>query len=187
MMISKDSFSAIFFLTIIGAVQNVLICLSRKKSTSLTVNFVRTETLLYLGAGLLIALLFFGGSFMANTLYDRIAKAIMEFEGYFEGSVSWKNNNPGNLKFAGQAGATGADSQGHAIFSDFQVGYRALINQIRSMASGQSSLYPAGWSLYQVFARYAEANSREYAEFVASRLGVSPNMTLQQIERNTTV
>jgi hypothetical protein len=147
---------------------------------------MRTETLLYLGAGLLIALLFLG-DIMPNTLYDRMAKAIMEFEGYFEGSVSWKNNNPGNLKYAGQASATGADSQGHAIFPTFQDGYRALINQIRRMFQGYGSIYKPTMTLYQTFSRYAEGNSRQYAEFVASRLGVSPDSTLQDIAGGVTV
>lgn len=149
---------------------------------------MKTETLLYIGAGLLIAALIFGGIFMpANSLYDRMAKAIMEFEGYFEGSVSWKNNNPGNLKLAGQAGAVGADSQGHAIFPDFQTGYRSLVNQVRIMFTAGGSIYNPAMSLYQVFSKYAEGNSREYAEFVAGRLGVSPQASLQEIAGNYTV
>ena len=147
---------------------------------------MKTETLLYLGAGLLIAMLLLGVISMPNTFYDRMAKAIMEFEGYFEGSISYQNNNPGNLKFRGQAGSTGADSQGHAIFTTFQDGYRALINQIRLMFGG-SSIYNPTMSLYQVFSKYAEGNSREYAEFVAGRLGVSPQASLQEIAGSYTV
>jgi hypothetical protein len=116
-----------------------------------------------------------------------MAQAIMEFEGYFEGSVSFRNNNPGNLKYRKQAGSTGADSHGHAIFTTFQEGYAALINQIRMMFSGQSAIYQPGMSLYQVFAKYAEGNSLEYAQFVASRLGVSPDNTLQEIAGSSTV
>lgn len=149
---------------------------------------MKTETLIYLGIGLLIAVLFFGGFIdMPKTLYDRMAQAIMEFEGYFQGSVSYKNNNPGNLKFRGQAGATGADSQGHAIFSTFEEGYNALVNQVRIMFTAGGSLYNPGMTLYQVFAKYAEANSVPYAQFVASRLGVSPDNTLQEISAGTTV
>lgn len=124
---------------------------------------------------------------MANTLYDRMAKAIMEFEGYFEGSLSWKNKNPGNLKNVGQIGVIGTDSQGHAIFGTFEEGYAALINQIRRMFQGYGSLYQPTMTLYQVFSKYAEGNSREYAQFVASRLGVSPDNTLEEIAGSTTV
>jgi len=124
---------------------------------------------------------------MANTLYDRMAKAIMEFEGYFEGSVSYKNKNPGNLKNVGQAGAIGTDNQGHAIFGTFEDGYQALINQIRRMFQGYGTIYQPSMSLYQVFSKYAEGNSRQYAEFVAARLGVSPENTLEQIAGSVTV
>ncbi len=42
-----------------------------------------------------------------------------------------KNNNPGNLKYAGQREAMGKDDKGLAIFPDAPSGWRALIAQIR--------------------------------------------------------
>lgn len=143
---------------------------------------MKTETIFYVVAGLLIIYLIFGGDFMpAKTLYDRIAQAIMEFEGYFSGSISYLNNNPGNLKFAGQPGATGQDRFGHAIFPTFQDGYQALINQIRAMLDGRSSLYPPTFTLVQAMNRYATANGNQYAMFIADRIGVDPNITLEQL------
>lgn len=144
---------------------------------------MKNETVLYLAIGLLFVYLLFsdGGIMPAKTIYDRIAQAIMEFEGYFVGSVSYKNNNPGNLKFAGQAGATGQDQFGHAIFATFQDGYQALINQVRRMLNGSSSLYPQTWTLTQAMNRYAEANGNQYAIFIADRIGVSPNVTLSEL------
>jgi len=145
---------------------------------------VKTETIIFIVTGILIAyLLFSGGDFslMPKTIYDNIAQAIMEFEGYFVGSISYKNNNPGNLKYAGQLNATGQDQFGHAIFPTFQDGYNALINQIRRMLNGTSSLYPSSETLTQAMNTYAAANGNQYAVFIAQRIGVDPNVTLEQL------
>lgn len=107
--------------------------------------------------------------------------AIMEFEGFWEGSVSWRNNNPGNLKAVGQQGVIGKDPQGHAIFSSFDAGWNALINQLRIAFEGRSRVYTPEDTLYSFFAKYAEANSKPYAEFVANRMAVSPAQKLRDI------
>lgn len=109
------------------------------------------------------------------------ARAIMDFEGWQPDSVSVRNNNPGNLKFAGQAGAYAQDSQGHAIFGNFIQGWNALINQIRIAFNGTSRVYTPDNTLYDFFGKYSEANSREYAKFVAEKLGVDPNTELKFI------
>ena len=59
-----------------------------------------------------------------------LSDAIQFHEGWQPGSVSVINNNPGNLKFAGQLGATGQDVKGFAVFPDFQTGKQALVNDI---------------------------------------------------------
>jgi hypothetical protein len=46
------------------------------------------------------------------------------------GSIAERNSNPGNLKFAGQPGATKGDG-GFAKFESPEDGYRALIKQIK--------------------------------------------------------
>lgn len=148
------------------------------------VNRVKTETAILIVAGLLLAYLFLSQgdfSLMPKTIYDNIAQAIMEFEGYFVGSISYKNNNPGNLKFVGQLNATGQDQFGHAIFPTFQDGYNALINQIRKMLNGTSSLYPQTETLTQAMNTYASANGNQYALFIAQRIGVDPNVTLANL------
>lgn len=121
-----------------------------------------------------------GGS-MPATIYDKWASAIMEFEGWFPGSVSWRNNNPGNLKAAGQPGIVTKDSQGHAIFDSFQNGWRALVNQLRAAVEGRSAVYTPSMTIEQFFSRYAEANSKEYAAFVSARLGVSPQTQIREL------
>jgi hypothetical protein len=60
---------------------------------------------------------------------NAIAQAIQTQEGYYPGSLSYQNNNPGNLVFAGQPGAT-AGPGGFAVFSTYAAGYQAELNQI---------------------------------------------------------
>jgi len=111
------------------------------------------------------------------------AQAIAQFEGFnTAGTVAARNNNPGNLKFAGQAGATGQDSSGFAIFPSTAAGWQALYNQL----SAYVSEFP-GFSLLQIMAHYlgqptpttnSQGNAFTYASFVASALGVDPSTTL---------
>jgi hypothetical protein len=58
-----------------------------------------------------------------------LANAIQTQEGYYPGSVAYTNNNPGNLAYAGQPGATQGPN-GFAVFSSYTAGYQALQNQI---------------------------------------------------------
>lgn len=111
-----------------------------------------------------------------------MAEAIQTFEGWYEGSISYTNNNPGNLKFAGQPYATGQDRFGHAIFDTYEHGWNALIAQLEAIFQNKyPTLYNTEMTLYDMFARYAEANSVPYAEFVAEKLGVSPDTQLKNL------
>jgi hypothetical protein len=116
------------------------------------------------------------GSNSINTM----AQAIQSFEGWSAGSRSFRNNNPGNLKFASQAGATEGEN-GFAVFNSYTAGYQALVNLITSAFNGSSYYYRPDMSLYDFFSVYSEDNSVPYAEFVASQLGVSPDTKLQNL------
>ena len=61
---------------------------------------------------------------------DPYASTIQTIEGWYPGSKSYRNNNPGNLKFDKQPEATGADPQGFAVFPDYAHGLTALHKQI---------------------------------------------------------
>jgi len=68
---------------------------------------------------------------------ELLASAIQAHEGWFPpgpgnpaGSASYRNNNPGNLKYVGQGGAIGTSPLGFAVFPDFASGRRALIRDI---------------------------------------------------------
>lgn len=104
-----------------------------------------------------------------------IAGAIQRQEGWYPGSVAYQNNNPGNLIYAGQAGAT-AGPGGFAQFGSYQAGLDALQNQLQ--------LYAArGLTIQEMMDVYAPAsqpgnNPVAYASNVAGALGVSPDTRL---------
>jgi hypothetical protein len=117
-----------------------------------------------------------------------MAQAIKKQEGYYPGSRSYRNNNPGNLRWKSTngkypwKGATGADSTFHVIFDTYENGYNALLYQLRLAFENKSSVYHTGMNLYDFFMKYAEGNQTAYAQNVAKALGVSPATTLQQIK-----
>ncbi len=118
---------------------------------------------------------------------EKMALAIMNFEGYYQGSRSQRNNNPGNIRWSSSnfpswmKGATGIDETGHVIFNSFESGWNALISLLKMMFNNTSSIYNSGMTLYQVFQKYAEGNQKSYAESVARALGVSASSTLEEI------
>ena len=57
------------------------------------------------------------------------------------GSKSWRNKNPGNLRYAQQADSIGQDKTGFAIFKSKADGKKALANMILRAAEGKSSIY----------------------------------------------
>lgn len=89
------------------------------------------------------------------------------------------NNNPGNLRFVGQAGATQGQG-GFARFESPEAGAIALANQIQLDAS-------RGLTVSQFINKYAppsENNTGQYInQFVAS-LGTSPNAKLSSLDLN---
>lgn len=111
-----------------------------------------------------------------------MAEAIKQFEGWYPTSISYTNNNPGNLKYANQPYAIGQDSYGHAIFDSYEHGWNALIAQLEAIFQNKyPDLYTTDMTLYDLFARYATGNSTQYAEFVASKLGVDPDTQLKNL------
>lgn len=94
---------------------------------------------------------------------------IQPIQGAFNSMLSRanRNNNPGNLRYAGQVGATGKDAQGFAIFETPGAGWDALTRQI---ALDQSR----GLSLGEFISKYAPASENDtqnYLNFVMSATG----------------
>ena len=114
--------------------------------------------------------------------FSTIASTIQTIEGWFPGSVSQSNNNPGNLMYAGQPGASGASSSGFAIFPTYDAGYQALLNQINLDAS-------RGLTIAQFASKYAPAEDgndpTSYAAQLAAATGLSVNDPLSAANAGT--
>lgn len=120
------------------------------------------------------------------SLLDQMASAIQQMEGWFPGSVSQRNNNPGNLR-AG-SGQIGTDSKGYAIFPDYQTGYNALVRQITLNVNKGLTLeefFGGKQGVYPGYAPAADSNQPNvYAQFVATKLGIDSNVPLSEIMGN---
>lgn len=117
-----------------------------------------------------------------------IAAAIQKQEGYYPGSIAYKDNNPGNLTGCKQAGASGCDVRvigttqyKFTQFPDYSTGQQALLNQVQSYAN-------QGLTIQDMMNKYAPAYDNngnptgndpvKYAQNIAASLGVDPNTPL---------
>ena len=127
-----------------------------------------------------------------------MAAGITQMEGFIppnaqypKGSLAYQNNNPGNLVYAGQPGAS-PGAGGFAYFNTLAAGQAALNNQI----AGQID---KGQSTTQFFNQYAPCNTtngagavqtcaatQNYINTIASQLGVDPNTPLNGASVPTT-
>ena len=92
------------------------------------------------------------------------------------------NNNPGNLRYVGQAGAVQGQG-GFAKFSTPQAGVEALKNQIKLDAS-------RGHTLASFISKYAppsENNTDLYVKQISQRLGVNPQTNISKLDINQLV
>lgn len=102
------------------------------------------------------------------------------------GSLSWRNNNPGNLKygdFTKSHGAVGAGYGGHAVFPNPKEGAKA---QIDLLFSKEKSYYKL--SILEAIKRYAPASDgnspTRYAKYIAGKLKVSLGTKLQDLSES---
>lgn len=134
--------------------------------------------------------------------------AIQEMEGYYapgehwkypNGSLAWRNKNPGNLKYAGQLGSIG-QNKGFAVFPDYETGFAALMRQVEIACNGKSKVYSPDMMLFnasyrsphetpfalpgffQVFAPDSDNNdSLNYATFIAKKLGTTTAFIIKDL------
>lgn len=100
--------------------------------------------------------------------------AAQSFEGWWPGSTSFTNNNPGNLKYVGQALATGADKSGFCIFPTYQDGYATLYQMIYNACAGKSQIYHPDMTLAEFYLKYTSDGalvSANYAKAVVAKIG----------------
>lgn len=105
---------------------------------------------------------------------------------YSGGTLSWRNRNPGNIKwgnFAKGQGALCAGQGGHAIFPTYEAGKKAMITLL---FSGDSTY--AGMSIFKAISRYAPVNDpkannqpKKYAITVAKKIGVDTSKVLSTL------
>lgn len=116
---------------------------------------------------------------------ELFCKAIQEFEGFYKGSRSYRNNNPGNIKFAFQANTTGKDPQGFAIFKTYNDGFNALKNMVRRACEGHSKVYSPNNTILEYFQIYAPASDNnypeKYAKYVATKSGLSLKSKIREL------
>lgn len=122
---------------------------------------------------------------VSGDLMGKWADAIQTHEGWYSGSRSYRNNNPGNLKYVGQARATGKDSGGFCIFATYADGRQELIDLLTRAASGKSSYYRPEMTLVDFYNVYAPSsdnnNPNAYAVAVAKSMGISVNTQIKSI------
>lgn len=140
-----------------------------------------------IGAAIIGGLILMGKT-AGSSVLEIMAGAIRDWEsGGDLNARSFRNNNPGNLRWFNEVdtipweGAVSLDAQNHVIFATYENGWNALLRQLSLAFSGRSNVYEPTDTLYQFFAKYAEANSVNYARFVATRLGVEPTTRLLDI------
>lgn len=98
-----------------------------------------------------------------------LALGIQKIEGYFKGSRSYRNNNPGNIEYGKRTisyGAIGTDGR-FAKFPDYETGLNALKRLITDVYINNT--------LFQMISKYAppsENDTKSYANSLASALGV---------------
>jgi hypothetical protein len=125
----------------------------------------------------------------AATVND-IAASIQSHEGYAPGTLSYRNNNPGNLVYAGQPGATKDPNSRFAVFPTYADGQAAMVAQInRDLTRGCPNGSPVSTlnDLIGCWAPASENNTTAYVSDVATRTGLDPNAgLLAQLAAGTT-
>lgn len=101
------------------------------------------------------------------------ANAIQSFEGWYVGSRSYRNNNPGNLRYSSlQIGMDG----GFAFFKDYDTGFLALRTLLINAATGKSTIYNPNMTLLDFYNKYAPSSDgnypHAYAAYVAKKMDV---------------
>ena len=113
-----------------------------------------------------------------TNLISAWALAIQSFEGFYPGSRSCKNNNPGNIRYFGMFAsmAKGADDKGFCIFETYEKGLNALETLLTRAVTGLSTVYSPEDTLLGFYEKYAPTSDNNYptgyATFVAKKIGV---------------
>ena len=98
---------------------------------------------------------------------EEMAEAIQEFEGWYPGSMSFRNSNPGNIR--------GVDGK-FLVFPTDQTGFAYLLDYLVRAATGKHAAYKPTTTIQQFFETYAPVEDLndplKYASFVSKKVGV---------------
>jgi hypothetical protein len=99
------------------------------------------------------------------------------------GTISWRNNNPGNIvygSFAAENGAVNRDYKHFSVFPTYEDGQKA---QKKLLFATDSVYYKL--SIVDAIRRYAPAddgnNPKEYANFVSKKIGIDRTTPLYKL------
>lgn len=99
------------------------------------------------------------------------------------GSLSWRNNNPGNVRygeFAKRMGAIGPGHNGMSVFKTLKDGF----NSQKELLFGPNSKYTS-LTLVDAIKRYAPVednnNPKEYANFVANKAKINKTTIIDKL------
>lgn len=126
-----------------------------------------------------------------TNLVDKVALAIQKFEGWYppgknypRGSVSYRQNNPGNMIFTDYTKSLGALRKGDrfAIFPDYETGFKALKQFITDAAKGELKSYNPSMTILEFFGKYTgQSTNMNYASFIAREIGKDINMRIKDL------
>ncbi|MBS4537071.1 hypothetical protein GOQ27_01275 [Clostridium sp. D2Q-11] len=118
------------------------------------------------------------GNVAYSTYYDG-ERAVIYFIGdnpgfyHVGGSLSWRNNNPGNLRWASsQIGS----NNNFAIFKSYSDGYNAMKNLVFGTYGSKTIA-----EMIEIYAPSSENDTENYISFVESRTGMDRNTVLNSM------
>lgn len=117
---------------------------------------------------------------------EKFAQAVKSHEGWYPGSRSYRNNNPGNFrcsKLMTELGAIRCDDN-FAVFPDYETGWKALVQFITYACNNELRAYKDKtiYGFFEVYAPSGDNNTpRRYAEVVAKAVGVDPNTLMKDL------
>lgn len=115
------------------------------------------------------------------TKLEAFCDAIKQYEGWYPFSRSWRNNNPGNLRWSKfQTG----NKDNFATFPNFATGWLALWWDVFCKCTGRTKtrLGPESnlFDFCNVWAPSADNNDpKNYAEFIAEKLNIKTTTQLK--------
>lgn len=110
----------------------------------------------------------------------KLAKAIKEYEGWYKGSRSYRNRNPGNLRYSPFQSKR---RNNFAVFPDLATGKEALWYDLHCKCTGNThtglNKNSTLQDLVNVYAPEEDGNNpKTYATFLSGKLGISRDTVL---------